>query len=149
MQKLNFPDYAFRIKNRENKSLIFDPIRKKFIVLSPEEWVRQHLIKYLIEEKQFPPSLMNVEKEITAHHLTKRYDLLVFDRNGAVFMLVECKAPSVAVTQSVFDQIAQYNYALKAPYLLVSNGLQHVIAMTDPDKKQYDFLTELPSYPGK
>jgi hypothetical protein len=149
MQKLNFPAYAFRFKNRENKSLIFDPIRKKFVVLTPEEWVRQHLLQFLLSEQNYPAAMMNVEKQISGHHLTKRYDLVVFDPDGSVFMLGECKAPSVPVTQVVFDQAAQYNYALNAPYLLVSNGLQHLVARIDTDNRRYDFLGGLPSYPRK
>lgn len=149
MQKLNFPAYSFRIKNRENKSLIFDPVRKKFIVLTPEEWVRQHLINFLIDDRKYPAAMLNVEKKINNHHLTKRYDLVVFDRRGKVFMLVECKAPTVAVNQQVFDQIAQYNYSLKAPYLFITNGLQHAVALTDHQNRQYHFLEELPSYPDK
>ncbi|MEZ4856219.1 MAG: type I restriction enzyme HsdR N-terminal domain-containing protein, partial [Gelidibacter sp.] len=97
MQALNFPKFSFRFKNSENKVSIFDVIRKKFIVLQPEEWVRQHCIHYLIEAKGFPKALMNVEKELTINNLRKRYDIVVFNTDGNIHLVVECKAPQIAI----------------------------------------------------
>mgnify|MGYP001185120670 FL=1 len=127
MQKLNFPEYLFRFKNSENKVLIFDEIRKKFVALTPEEWVRQHVVKFLLEEKKYPKSYINVEKNIKINGLTKRYDIVVFNPDGSIFLLVECKAPEVSITQNVFDQIARYNLKLNAQYLMVTNGLNNYL----------------------
>lgn len=146
MQKLNFKTYSFRIKKTDNKIFIFDEIRKKFVVLQPEEWVRQHVIRFLIEEKQMPKSLINVEKEITINGLAKRYDVVVFSKNGDILLVVECKAPTVQISQSVFDQIARYNLMLKSEILMVTNGINHYFCQVDYQKGKYVFLQELPEY---
>ncbi len=123
--KLNFPTYTFRFKSNENKRMVFDPIRKKFVVLTPEEWVRQHVLQYLIQQKGYSPSLINVEKQLLLNGTKKRYDVVVFNPNGSIFLIVECKAPSIGITQDTFDQIARYNLVTQAQYLMVSNGLEH------------------------
>lgn len=146
MQKLNFPDYKFRFKNSENKVAIFDEIRKKFIVLTPEEWVRQHVIRFLRDEKLFPISHINVEKVIKINGLSKRYDIVVFQPDGAIFLIVECKAPSVPVTQSTFDQIARYNMSLNAVHLMVTNGLNHYFCQMDHAAQRYNFMPDVPKY---
>ena len=146
MQKLNFPEYLFRFKNSENKVLIFDEIRKKFVALTPEEWVRQHVVKFLLEEKKYPKSYINVEKNIKINGLTKRYDIVVFNPDGSIFLLVECKAPEVSITQNVFDQIARYNLKLNAQYLMVTNGLNNYFCQMDFENEKYVFLKELPIY---
>ncbi|XCF07581.1 type I restriction enzyme HsdR N-terminal domain-containing protein [Tamlana crocina] len=146
MQALNFPQYSFRFKNKENKVSIFDGIRKKFVVLQPEEWVRQHCIQYLIEGKSFPKSLINVEKELTINNLKKRYDIVVFNPNGSIHLIVECKAPSVTIDQSTFDQIARYNLELNATYLMVTNGLNHYFCQMDFENERYQFLKNIPDY---
>jgi hypothetical protein len=146
MQKLNFPPFQFRFKNRENKSLIFDVIRKKFVQLTPEEWVRQHTLQFLISEKKYPISLINVEKQITLHHTKKRYDIVVYNTDGSFHLIVECKAPSVVVTQAAFDQIARYNLVLNASFLMVTNGLQHYYCKIDMEQQRYDFLDSIPTY---
>ena len=146
MQKLNFPDYSFRFKNSENKVSIFDEIRKKFILLTPEEWVRQHTIQFLLQEKKYPKSYINVEKTITINGTKKRYDLVVFKPNGELFLLVECKAPEVTITQHTFDQIARYNLKLNADYLMVTNGLNHYFCEMNLEEEKYIFLKELPEY---
>lgn len=145
MQKLNFPEYSFRFKNSENKVLIFDEIRKKFVVLTPEEWVRQHVIKFLLEEKKYPKSYINVEKNIKINGLSKRYDVVVFNPDGSIFLLVECKAPEVSITQNVFDQIARYNLKLNARHLMVTNGLNNYFCQMDFLNEKYIFLKELPN----
>ena len=146
MQTLNFPKFTFRFKNSENKTSIFDVIRKKFIILQPEEWVRQHCVQYLIREKKLPISLINVEKELIINGLKKRYDIVVFDTKGQIHLIVECKAPNIAITQDTFDQIARYNLALKATYLMVTNGLNHYYCRMDFEAQRYVFLEDIPSY---
>lgn len=147
MQQLHFPAYGFRFKSSENKISIFDPIRKKFIILTPEEWVRQHVIQFLAVEKNYPKSLINVEKVLVLNEMKKRYDLVVFNPDGSIHIIVECKAPQVEITQETFDQIARYNLSLKASYLMVTNGLQHYYCQMDYEKQAYVFLKELPLYP--
>lgn len=149
MQKLNFPAYSFRLKNSENKVAIFDEIRKKFIVLTPEEWVRQHVVQYLILDKKYAKSYINVEKLIKVNDLSKRYDVVVFQPNGELFLLVECKAPEVKITQQTFDQIARYNLTLKAQYLMVTNGHNHYFCQMDFEQEKYTFLSELPDFQTK
>jgi len=146
MQNLNFPNYSFRFKNSENKVSIFDEIRKKFILLTPEEWVRQHVVQYLLLEKKYPKSLINVEKLVKVNGLNKRYDIVVFQPNGEIFLLIECKAPEVAITQQTFDQIARYNLKLNAKYLMVTNGLNHYFCQMDFENEKYVFLKEAPDY---
>lgn len=146
MQQLNFSTYSFRFKNSENKVSIFDAIRKKFIILTPEEWVRQHVIQFLMNEKKYPKSLINVEKVLNVNGLRKRYDVVVYNSDGSILILIECKAPQVAICQSTFDQIAQYNMTLKSEYLMVTNGLNHYFCQMDFSNEKYLFLTELPHY---
>ena len=116
------------------------------MVLTPEEWVRQHIVHYLISTKNYPISLIAVEKKVTVNKLTKRTDILVFNAQGNPHIIVECKAPSIKITQDAFDQIARYNLKLKANYLIVTNGLTHFYAYMDLDKECYVFLDEIPNY---
>lgn len=146
MHLLNLPTYKFKIKNTKNKYTIFDIVRKKYVSLTPEEWVRQHLIHYLVEEKKYPVSLIAVEKQLTINNLTKRTDILVFNSEGTPEVIVECKAPSIKITQHTFDQIARYNLKLNANYLIVSNGLKHYYCKMDFLKKEYVFLDTIPNY---
>ncbi|PWB25449.1 type I restriction enzyme HsdR N-terminal domain-containing protein [Flavobacterium sp. HTF] len=146
MLKLNFPNYTFRFKNSENKVSIFDEIRKKFIILTPEEWVRQHVVHYLMKEKKYPKSLINVEKVLTINKLRKRYDIVVFNPDGSIHILVECKAPEVKISQATFDQIARYNMTMKARFLNVTNGLSHYYCQMDFENEKYEFLQSLPDY---
>lgn len=149
MQDLNFPTYTFRLKNSENNTHIFDVIRKKFVVLQPEEWVRQHCVQYLVQEKNYPISLINVEKVILINGLKKRYDIVVFNPDGSLAVVVECKAPKVQISQSVFDQIARYNLTLKASYLMVTNGLNHYFCTMNHHLESFEFLETLPNYNNK
>lgn len=146
MQSLNLPTFKFKIKNTKNKYAIFDIIRKKYVSLTPEEWVRQHIIHYLIEEKNYPISLIAIEKKITINNLTKRTDILVYNTRGLPDIIVECKAPSIKISQSTFDQISRYNLNLNANYLMVSNGLNHYYCKTDLKKEQLIFLNDIPNY---
>jgi hypothetical protein len=146
MQQLNLPTYQFKIKSSENKQLIFDKIRKKYVVLTPEEWVRQNFVEYLMVDKKYPISLIAVEKQVVVNKLNKRFDILVFNKQGNHNIIVECKSPKIKITQDTFDQIARYNLQLNAHYLLVTNGLQHYYCMLDSEKEQYTFLEEIPDY---
>jgi len=146
VQKLNFSPYNFRLKSSKNKRLIFDDIRKKFVVLQPEEWVRQHCLQFLIQEKKYSKSLINVEKELLVNGLKKRYDIVVYNSDGSIHVIVECKAPHILIKQDTFDQIARYNLALKANYLMITNGLNHYYCTMDFENEHYKFLKELPEY---
>ncbi len=131
MQELNLPTYQFNIKKQDQKLYIFDELRRKFIALTPEEWVRQNIIKYLVEDKGFPTGLISIEAEIDVNKLRRRYDGLVYSRQNAPLVLIECKAPSIAINQKVFDQIFAYNTQVIAPYLLITNGLNHYFLKRD------------------
>jgi hypothetical protein len=146
MQPLNLPTYTFKIKSNENNYVIFDIVRKKYVVLTPEEWVRQHFIHYLMEVKKYPISLIAVEKKLVLNNLTKRTDILVFNNKGLPNIIVECKAPSVKINQNTFDQIARYNLKLNANFLIVTNGLEHYFCKMDEIKETYIFLESIPNY---
>ena len=146
MIDLNLPKYSLKIKNKENKLFIFDVIRKKYVVLTPEEWVRQNYLQYLIHDKKYPASLIAVEKQVKVNNLSKRTDILIFDRQGKPQIIVECKAPSVKIGQDTFDQIARYNLKLDVSLLVITNGLQHYYAQMDKKAMKYVFLKELPSF---
>ena len=124
--------------------MVFDEIRKKFVVLTPEEWVRIHVIQFLITQHNYPRSLINVEKQLKLNNTVKRYDVVIFNKDGSVFMIVECKAPQIPITQNTFDQIARYNLALEAQYLMVTNGLEHYFCQMDFENQRYVFLNEVP-----
>jgi len=125
MYKLNLPDYDPSLKKENGKVWIFDVIRKKYIVLTPEEWVRQHFINYLIAELKYPKSLFRIEGSLSYNKLQKRSDILVFDRNGKAWLLIECKSPTIKLNQKAFNQVAVYNMTLGAKYLAVTNGMAH------------------------
>ncbi|RLD26891.1 MAG: restriction endonuclease subunit R [Bacteroidetes bacterium] len=146
MQELNFPKFSFRFKNSENKISIFDEIRKKFVMLQPEEWVRQHCVQFLIQNKNYPKSLINVEKELKVNDLRKRYDIVIYNPNGSICLIVECKSPKITINQNAFDQIARYNLTLNADYLMVTNGLNHYYCKMDFEAERFAFLHDLPSY---
>ncbi len=146
MQKLNLPEYSFRLKEESGKQLIFDLIRKKFVVLTPEEWVRQNFIQYLISEKNYPRNLMAVEKQVKVNGKQRRFDLLVYSRNGQPRLIVEFKAPGVKITQDAFDQVVRYNMALRVDKVIVSNGLQHFACAIDYKTNSFSYLKEIPEY---
>jgi len=146
MQPLNLPTYKFKIKSNENKYSIFDIVRKKYVILTPEEWVRQHIIHLLIEEKKYPISLIAIEKKITINNLTKRPDIILFNNKGLPNIIVECKAPTINITQNAFDQIARYNLKLNSNFLVVTNGLKHYYCEMDFEKEKYVFLKDIPAY---
>ena len=116
------------------------------MILQPEEWVRQHCIQYLIKKKGYPKSLINVEKEIKVNNLKKRYDIVVFNTDGSIHIIIECKAPKIKITQNTFDQIARYNLVLNASFLMVTNGINHYYCMMDFKAEKYKFLEDIPEY---
>ncbi len=144
MQQINFPSYTFRFKNSENGLCIFDPIRKKFVRLLPEEWVRQHVVQYLLRDKGYPKLRLRVEGVISVHGMKKRCDIVLYEPDGTIFLVVECKSPAVSLDQSVFDQLARYNLALNAKMLMVTNGLQHYYCTLDYEKEKYCFVQDIP-----
>lgn len=116
MQKLNLPSYSFKLKSNEKHTLIFDNLRKKYLVLTPEEWVRQHVVRFLMEEKKYPASLIALEKQLIINNLKRRTDIVVFNKEGKPHIIVECKATNIKINQDTFDQIARYNLKLNANY---------------------------------
>lgn len=147
--KLHFPEYKFTLKGEESgiKGLkIFDIVRKRYVRLSPEEWVRQHMIHFLIHEKGVPASLTAIEKLVMVNRLQRRFDILVYSKSHTPLLLVECKAPEIPVSQSVFDQAARYNLTLGALYFVLTNGLVTYCCKMDHQNERYEFLEELPFY---
>ncbi|MDF1672406.1 MAG: type I restriction enzyme HsdR N-terminal domain-containing protein [Vicingaceae bacterium] len=145
MEKLNLPQYPIKLKEEEGKKYIFDNIRKKYLVLTPEEWVRQNFIQYLIQDKKYPEGLILIEKGLKINELQKRADTLVY-KGSAPSVLIEFKAPKVKITQEVFEQIGRYNSIFKVPYLIVSNGLEHYCARIDFEQNSFEFLDRVPIY---
>lgn len=146
MKPLNLPSYTFRINESKGQKEIFDSIRRKFLILTPEEWVRQNIIRFLIEEKKVPGTLIAVEKSLMLNQLSKRTDAVVYASSGKPLMIVECKAPQVKINQEVFEQIARYNLTLRVNYLLVTNGMEHYCAYIDFANGEFAFLEDIPDY---
>jgi len=146
MQELNLPSYEFRLKKDDGQVRIFDEVRKKYVALTPEEWVRQHFIMYLINQKQVPAGLIILEKQLIMNKMSRRPDILIHDKQGKPVMIVECKAPEVNITQDTFDQVARYNSVLSVKYLVVTNGLQHFCCLMDYQRNTYRFLEDIPEY---
>ena len=146
MQRLNLPTFPLKIKSEAGRKRIFDEIRKKWLLLTPEEWVRQNFIHYLAHEKKYSASLMAIEYTLTYNNQAKRIDIVVFNTSGTPLIIVECKAPEVKITQQTFDQIAVYNLSLHVDYLIITNGLQHYCCRMNYKEKKYDFLKEIPNF---
>ena len=146
---LNLPPYPFKLTQKDDDLFIFDELRKKQLLLSPEEWVRQHVVQYLMIQKKYPKNFIKLEGGLKLNRLQKRTDILIFDQFGKADILVECKATSVKIDQKVFDQAARYNMIHKVNYLLVSNGLNHYCCQMDYENESYTFLEELPEYISK
>lgn len=146
MESLNLPAYDVRTADRDGTEMIYDPLREQYVTLTPEEWVRQHFVQYLIRERGVPRGLVAVEAGFTFQGQPQRADAIVHDRQGDPLLLVECKAPRVEVSQDAFDQCARYNLVLGAPYLVVTNGLSHYACAIDFDRRRYRFLDNLPPY---
>ncbi|MBR5102741.1 MAG: type I restriction enzyme HsdR N-terminal domain-containing protein [Muribaculaceae bacterium] len=146
MLKLNLPEYQFNIKKQRNRLAIFDSLRRKFVALTPEEWVRQNFVAFLINEKHYPQGLMANEVEMDQNGIKRRSDTLVANQQGEPLMIVEYKAPHIEITQKVFDQIVRYNMVLKSKYLTVSNGMTHYCCQINYTDNSYTFLSEIPDY---
>ncbi|MES2520351.1 MAG: type I restriction enzyme HsdR N-terminal domain-containing protein [Bacteroidota bacterium] len=145
LQLLNLPSYDYKLKKINDKLCIWDIIRKKNIVLTPEEWVRQHFVHFLINQCKYPKSLIKLESGLSYNQVLKRTDIQVFDRDGSLFMIIECKAPYIELSQVVFAQAAQYNQVLKAQYLTIANGLIFHCCRIDWETRQMDFTDGLPT----
>lgn len=146
MEALNLPAYDFRIREKDGKQTIFDPVRRQYVRLTPEEWVRQHFVQYLIREQGVPAGLVAIEKKFTYQGMPRRADVVVHGRDGAPLLMVECKAPDVAIRQDAFDQVARYNKVVCVRYLVVTNGLEHYCCIIDREARTYRFLDRLPRY---
>jgi hypothetical protein len=146
VETLNLPTYEFRTAKREEKRVIYDPLREQYVRLTPEEWVRQHFVQYLIQTLNAPAGLVAVEAAFQYQGQPRRADVIVHDRQGDPLLLVECKAPRVSIDQDAFDQCARYNIVLGAPYLVVTNGQTHYACAIDFEARHYTFLDDLPPY---
>ena len=144
MKRLNFPNYEFRLKKEGQKRFIFDLIRKKYVQLSSEEWVRQNCIRFLIEEKRINKYSIAIEKEIEFNGIKKRFDIVSYSSKGKINLLVECKAPNIEINQKTFDQILIYNKILKSKYLMVTNGINHYYCKINEDRNNIKFLANFP-----
>lgn len=144
MKDLNLPSYPLRFRELDGKKQVFDVIRKKFVALTPEEWVRQNFLWYLLNDKELPSGWCKIENKLVFNGLTRRSDILICNSIGEPRIVVECKAPEVALSAEVMDQIVRYNWVLKAPYIIVTNGLRHIACHIDHQNKSYSFLQEIP-----
>lgn len=146
MQKLNFPYSSFRTQVIDDRIQVFDLVRKRWVVLTPEEWVRQHLILYLNQDLGCPLPLMAVEKALKYNGMNRRSDLVIYGRTGKALLLAECKAPEITISKDTFDQAARYNMSLQVPYLLVTNGLQHFCCLIDFENETYTYIKDIPTF---
>jgi hypothetical protein len=146
LKQLNLPPYSFRISGKEGSEKILDPLRRKYVKLTPEEWVRQNFIQYLINEGKYPPGLLGIEVLFRFNKLKRRVDILVHDRSGRPVLIVECKSPDVEIDDKVFEQIATYNMSYKVPFLVVTNGLHHYACKIDYAAMKFDYLLVIPLY---
>jgi hypothetical protein len=146
MYSLNLPTYEAKIRKNSNGLEIFDPLRRKYIALTPEEWVRQHFINYLINYKNYPASLMANEAGIKLNSLTRRCDTVVYNNQLEPLMIIEYKESKVQITQNVFDQLVRYNTVLKVPYIVVSNGISHYCCRMNYEDQSFEYLTDIPEY---
>ena len=146
MLSLNLPSHPLKIVSRDNSLTVFDPIRKKYVSLTPEEWVRQNFVQFLINDKGYPPALISNEISIRLNKTAKRCDTVIYNRELKAMVLVEYKAPEVVITQKVFEQISRYNIVYKVPYLIVSNGMMHYCCHVDYDTQKVTFISEIPDY---
>jgi type I site-specific restriction endonuclease len=144
--QLNFPNYIFKIQKRANESYIFDEFRKKYIKLTPEEWVRQHSLCYLVHEKKVLSSYLAVEKQIEINKQIFRFDALVYDKNAKPLVLLECKAPHIKINQTTADQIFTYNTLIQAPYIFITNGLVHLFYSFQSEQRNIIPLSDLPDF---
>jgi len=146
LPQLNLPIAVLKTKLVEGTTQVFDQVRKKYLVLTPEEWVRQHLIHYLHQEKNYPLGLMGVEKMVKYNGMQTRADIVLHTTDGKPNMIVECKAPNVKITQEAFNQIAKYNFKLQVPFLVVTNGIQHFCCQMNYENNSIKFVEAIPKF---
>lgn len=146
MLPLNIPPFEAKVTTRHGKEVIFDVIRKRYVALTPEEWVRQHFVHFLINFKGYPPGLLANEITLKLNHTAKRCDTVLYRKDLTARMVIEYKAPNVVITQAVFDQVVRYNIVLKVDYLIVSNGIDHYCCRIDYQGQRYTFLEDIPGY---
>jgi hypothetical protein len=146
LKQLNLPQYSFRITRKEGSKMILDTLRWKYVKLTPEEWVRQNFIQYLINEGKYPPGLLGIEVLFRLNKMNRRVDILVHNRSGEPVMIVECKSPDITIDDKVFDQIVCYNMEFKVPYVVVTNGIDHYACKINHEEKNYEFLLVIPLY---
>jgi len=146
MFQLNLPEYNFRIKKQDEKLLIFDSQRKRYVSLTPEEWVRQHFIRFLIEVKGYPAAYLAVEKQLSLNGMKKRCDAVLYNDHAIPILIIELKAPTVPITQTTFDQVAVYNAKLKVDYFMISNGIEHYCCKVNTVNSRYEYFSEIPDY---
>ena len=146
MFQLNLPEYNFRIKKQDEKVLIFDSQRKRYVSLTPEEWVRQHFIRFLIEVKGYPAAYLAVEKQLSLNGMKKRCDAVLYNDHAIPILIIELKAPTVPITQTTFDQVAVYNAKLKVDYFMISNGIEHYCCKVNTVNSRYEYFSEIPDY---
>lgn len=140
---LTLPGFDYKVRRQKGVVSIYDIIRKKYVVLTPEEWVRQHMVHYLIGSRSYPAALIAVEKEIDLYGLRRRFDIVCFDRQSAPYLIIECKAPTVPLSQAVFDQVFRYNLTIGAPYVAISNGIVHFCGRVDL-QQHFTMLADIP-----
>ena len=146
MHELNLPPFEVMIRGTQEKPEIFDFLRRRYVALTPEEWVRQHFTHWLVEHKGYPKGLLGNEIELRIGEKKLRCDSILYDRDARPRMIIEYKAPAVAITQRVFNQISAYNILLHVDYLVVSNGLNHYCCQMDYERRSYRFLPDIPLY---
>jgi len=146
MPSLNLPPVSLKYKTENNKRLVFDTVRKKYVVLTPEEGVRQHFVHYLMSQLDYPAGLIAIETVVKINTLNQRADVVVYNRKGKPVMIIECKAPKVKIDNSVFEQAARYNLSLGVDYLLVTNGIKHYCAQLDKENRSYKMLKAIPGF---
>lgn len=146
MLQLNLPQYSFRIKKQNEKLVIFDSQRKRYVALTPEEWVRQNFIRFLIEEKGYPAAYLAIEKQLNMNGMKKRCDAILYNEHAQPFLIIELKAPNVAITQATFDQVAVYNAKLKVDFFIISNGIEHFCCKVNLETARYEFFPEIPDF---
>jgi hypothetical protein len=146
LKELNLPQYSFKITGKEGSEMILDPVRRRYVKLTPEEWVRQNFIQYLINEGKYPAGLLGIEVLFRFNQLKRRVDILVHNRKGEPVLIVECKSPDVKIDESVFEQIASYNMKFKVPYLVVTNGMHHYACKINHEEMKFEYLLVIPLY---
>jgi virulence-associated protein VagC len=146
LKELNLPQYSFKITGKEGNEMILDPVRRKYVKLTPEEWVRQNFIQYLINEGKYPAGLLGIEVLFRFNKLRRRVDILVHNRTGEPVLIVECKSPDVKIDEVVFEQIVTYNMKFKVPYIVVTNGLHHYACKIYHEEMRFEYLLVIPLY---